>query len=184
MTQFARRFTKAVCISVSLLIVVACTGCAARSANMVPAQFDLMSTLDKTVAVTSAAGGVETSIWGTSQISNTEFNKALDTSLRNSGLFKAVLPQEDTSADYMLNVTIINYDKPMFGIDFDISMKTTWYLIDPQTHEPVWLDTFTTSYTAKFGEALVGAERLQKANEGSVRENIKEGFKRISQQKL
>ena len=59
-------------------------------------------------------------------------------------------------------------------------MKTKWELADAKTLVPVWSETFETTYRAKLSDAFIAAERLQKANEGSVRTNIKEGIKRLS----
>jgi hypothetical protein len=59
-------------------------------------------------------------------------------------------------------------------------MKTKWELTDSKKLAPIWSETFETTYRAKVSDALIAAERLQKANEGAVRTNIAEGIKRLS----
>ena len=59
-------------------------------------------------------------------------------------------------------------------------LKTKWELTNMKTFTPVWSEAFKTTYRAKFSDALVAAERLQKANEGAVRTNIREGIRRLS----
>lgn len=155
------------------------TGCAARSAMMVPASFEVAKKIPGSVRVEDAVGGRETNPLWTSQISSTAYTEALGNSIAKAGLFDSVLKQGN--ADYILNVTILGYDQPWVGLDFDIKMKTKWELTDAKKLTPVWTDTFETTYRAKVSEALVAAERLQKANEGAVRVNIAEGVKRLSQ---
>jgi len=154
------------------------TGCAANSTRMVPDSFEVVKKHSHTVTVNESVGGRETNPLWTSQISNSEFAKALSEALAKSGVFQSVI--KGKGADYILDVTILHYDQPILGIDIDIRMKTTWELTDAKTLKPVWTDTFETTYRAKLTDALIAAERLQKANEGSARTNIKEGIKRLS----
>ncbi|MFA7486365.1 MAG: hypothetical protein WCZ89_10095, partial [Phycisphaerae bacterium] len=99
-----------------------------------------------------------------------------------SCVFKQVIKGDN--ADYILDVTLLKYDQPVIGIDFDVKMKTKWELTDTKTFTTVWSDTFETTYRAKLGDAAFAVERLQKANEGSARTNIAEGIKRLSQLQL
>ncbi|MFZ0034048.1 MAG: LPS assembly lipoprotein LptE [Sedimentisphaerales bacterium] len=166
-------------ILLGVLLVSLASGCAARSAMMVPARFEVAKKIPGSVRVEEAVGGRETNPLWTSQISSTAFTEALTDSIARAGLFDSVLKQGN--ADYILNVTILRYDQPWIGLDLDIKMKTKWELTDAKKLTPVWSDTFETTYRAKVSDALVAAERLQKANEGAVRTNIAEGIKRLSQ---
>ena len=154
-------------------------GCAARAERMVPASFEVAKKIPGTVRVEDAVGGKETNPLWTSQISSSAYTEALINSIAKAGLFDSVMKQGN--ADYILNVTILGYDQPWIGLDFDIKMKTKWELTDAKKLTPVWSDTFETTFRAKVSDALVAAERLQKANEGAVRTNIAEGVKRLSQ---
>ena len=166
-------------ILLGVLLVSLVSGCAANSARMVPASFEVAKKIPGSVRVEETVGGRETNPLWTSQISSTAFTEALTNSIAKAGLFDSVLKQGNT--DYILNVTILSYDQPWVGLDFDIKMKTKWELTDAKKFTPVWSDTFETTYRAKVSDALVAAERLQKANEGAVRTNIAEGIKRLSQ---
>ncbi len=159
-------------------------GCAARSAMMILTSFEITNKIPTSVRVEDAVGGRETNPLWTSQISSTAYTDALANSLTRSGLFETVYRQGQGSPDYILNITILGYDQPVIGLDLDVKMKTKWELTDAKKLTPVWSDTFETTYRAKVGDALIAAERLQKANEGSARTNIAEGIKRLSQAKI
>jgi hypothetical protein len=114
-----------------------------------------------------------------SQISSVAFTEALADSIAKAKLFDSVIKTDN--ADYILDVTILYYDQPLVGLDLDIKMKTRWDLTDTKKLVPVWSDTFEITYKAKVSDALIPAERSQKAYEGAVRANIAEGIKRLSQ---
>jgi len=162
----------------SLSVFLLTSGCAANASRMVPTDFEVVNRHYHTVSINESIGGRETNPLWTSQVSNLAFTEALSNALAKSGVFQAVIKGGD--ADYLLDVTILDYDQPWIGIDIDIRMKTKWELADAKTLVPVWSDTFETTYRAKLSDALIAAERLQKANEGSVRTNIKEGIRRLS----
>jgi hypothetical protein len=149
---------------------------------MVPASFEVVNKHAKTVQITESVGGKETNPLWTSQISNSTFTEALANSIAKSEVFQSVV--KGGKADYILDVTILKYDQPLLGANFDIKMKTTWELTDSVTHKLIWSDTIETTYKGKFTDALIAAERLQKANEGAVRTNIAEGIKRLSKLQL
>lgn len=175
-------------VFVTLCLILVCaamvpsSGCAARSAMMVPASFEVVNKHAKTVQITESVGGRETHPLWTSQISNSAFTEALANAVAKSQVFQSVV--KGGKADYILDVTILKYDQPLLGADFDIKMKTRWELTDSVTHKLVWSDTIDTTYKARLTDALVSSERLQKANEGAVRTNIAEGIKRLSRLQL
>jgi len=156
-------------------------GCAARSKMMVPAGFEVGKRIPGSVKIDEVVGSHETNsfpLW-MSQISSTAFTEALVDSVAKSGLFDSVVKTDD--ADYILDVTILYYDQPLVGLDLDIKMKTRWELTDTKKLIPVWSDTFEIAYKARVSDALLPAERSQKAYEGAVRATIAEGIKRLSQ---
>jgi hypothetical protein len=163
-------------------VVLFAGGCAARSAMMVPASFEVSKKIPGSVRVEDAVGGRETNPLWTSQISSSAYTEALTNSIAKAELFDSVLKKGN--ADYILNVTLLGYDQPWIGLDFDVKMKAKWELTDAKKLTPVWSDTFETTYRAKVGDALIAAERLQKANEGAVRTNLAEGIKRLSEAKF
>jgi hypothetical protein len=149
------------------------TGCAVRPAKMIPASFDISGKHPYTVRVQGTVEGKKTS-----QISNSAFTQALTESILKSGVFKGVVKGE--GADYLLNVVILDYNQPWLGIDFNISVETSWKLFKSGDVNPIWSDTITTSYKATLWNAFFAAERLQRATEGALRTNIQEGIKRLS----
>lgn len=177
--QFKLDTRYVICTLLTSLVIMLVSGCAARASRMVPDKFELSKTMSGSVKVEESVGGRETNPLWTSQISSSAFTEALTESISKTGLFSTVIKEGD--ADYILNVTLLSYDQPWVGIDFDVKMNTKWELTNAKTLTPVWTDTFETTYRAKLGDALLASERLQKANEGSVRTNIAEGLKRLSQ---
>ena len=179
MTQrLSRKITASVLTLTCLSVLLITSGCAAQASRMVPTDFEVVKNHPFTISVSESVGGRKTNPLWTSQISNSAFTEALNNALAKSNVFQAVVKGEDT--DYLLDVTILAYDQPWIGVDIDIRMKAKWELTNTETFTPVWSDTFETTYRAKFSDALVAAERLQKANEGAVRTNIREGIKRLS----
>ena len=167
-------------VLLGLCMFLLTNGCAAkaRASKMVPTDFEVMNKHHSTVTLSESVGGMDTNPLWTSQISNSAFTEALSNALAKSGVFQGVI--KDGDADYILDVTILKYQQPLAGIHFDVSINTKWELTNTKTLVPVWSDTFETTYRAKLSEALFASERLQKANEGSVRTNIKEGIRRLS----
>jgi hypothetical protein len=159
-------------------------GCAARANRMIPSSYDLKNKHPCTVKV-EVVGGRETHPLWTSQISDSAFTEALSSAIVQSGVFVAVV--NDEKADYLLDVTILHYDQPVIGpkigMGFDVNMVTRWELSKAGEYKRVWMDTVSTTYKTKLGEAIL-TERLQKANEGVVRTNIQEAIRRLSQIQL
>jgi hypothetical protein len=159
-------------------------GCAARASRMIPSSYDLKNKYPYTVKV-EVVGGRETHPLWTSQISDSAFTEALSSAIVQSGVFAAAV--EDKKADYLLDVTILHYDQPVIGpkigMYFDVNIVTRWELSKAGEYKRVWMDTVSTAYKTKLGEAILEG-RLRKANEGVVRENIKEAIRRLSEIQL
>jgi hypothetical protein len=177
--RISGKVTFVVYLLTGLMVSLIASGCAARSAMMVPTSFEVAKKIPGTVKVDNVVGGRETNPLWTSQISSSSFTEALVNSVTKAGLFDSVI--NIGKADYILNVTILYYDQPLIGLDLDIKVKTKWELTDSKKPSPpIWSETFETTYRAKVSDAFIAAERLQKANEGAVRTNIAEGIKRLS----
>lgn len=135
----------------------------------------------RTVSIT-AQGGSETGVMDSSNISNSDFAKAIETSIVKNGLFTQVL--EGGSGDYLLNVAITSISKPMFGASFTVNMEAGWTLMEKSTGKIVMRESIRSSSTVTMGQALIGVERLRLAVEGAARENIRDGLAAISKLKL
>jgi len=158
-------------------------GCAsgAMSKNMVPKDLTVQNKHPYSVLV-KVDGGRETNAMWISRISSPEFQAAIVESLTMYGVFKTVLTEGNT--DYELDATILNLQQPWIGADMTVTIETAWKLTNLKDGISVMSENLSNSYTARFGEAFVGATRLQLANEGAARENIRDALKIISKKKL
>jgi len=137
---------------------------------------------DKTISVKMVYGGKESDpIFTGSKIDNTSFMGALLISLTNSNLFSKINPSE--SPDYYLSAMILSQDQPFAGLDMTVTLFVR-YIISGKDETQIWQKDILSQYTAAFGDAFVGATRLNKANEGAVRENIRLFLEELSKVKL
>ena len=174
-----KKIIMSVLVLAGLSVFLLTSGCVADASRMVPTDFEVVNKHHHTVSINESTGGRETNLWSTWPMTNSAFTEALSNALAKSGVFQAVI--NGGVADYFLDVAILDYEQPFIGGGFTVttSMQTKWELVDAKTLVPIWSDTFKTIYRHKF-ESLFGTEKLQKANEGSVRTNIKEGIRRLS----
>ena len=167
-----KKITMSILALCLFLLMNGCYNYDAEASRMVPGNFEVTNKHHSTIILNESVGGKEarSPLLYTSDISNSAFTEALNNALAKSGVFQGVI--KDGDADYILDVTILDYDQqPWGGFHFDISISVKWELTDTETLVPVWSDTFETSS---------GHKRRQKAMEGSARENIREGIRRLS----
>ena len=160
-------------LSVFIFIVMSSCSHAPRPAYMVPTMEGLtFKNSNKSLNVEMVLGGEETDelIKG-SRIDSSSFLSALVQALSESNMFTNLNVSDNP--DYSLSTLIISQSQPLFGISMRVSMMVRYTLIEGDNGSQVWKKDIVSSYTAGFGEALMGATRLKKANEGAVRENIK-----------
>ncbi|WP_171236968.1 hypothetical protein [Ruegeria sp. HKCCA6837] len=144
-------------------------GCAqpAQKTAMVPGSIAPTPSSAKyhsSVGKVTGYGGEETNPMWTSEISKEDFQAALETSLRQAGIYS-------TSGQYTLRADILSVEQPLVGFDLKVAMTVRYNIID--TNSRILFDrTIKSEYTADLSEAFVGVERLQKANEGAARANI------------
>lgn len=127
-------------------------------------------------------GGKETSKMWVSQISDQDFAQALQDSIMQSGLFRRAMG--NGVAAFELQAFIVGLNQPMFGASMTVSMEVNYSLARMNPKEVIWQKAVTSTYTAPFSEAFVGATRLRKANEGAARKNIEQAITEISQLRL
>ena len=185
-----RKLTNAIVISLLALlnagVILMATGCAAKPARMVPKakEYEVVNKHAYVVSVNESTGGIDPKPLWHSEISNAAFTEALSRAIVKSGVFQDVIQgggvDHRGGADYILDVTIIEYDRPSQGANITINMKTKWKLSDAKTHKPVWSNTFKTSHRTPWGKSIFDGERIELAHEAAVRTNIKEGIRRLS----
>lgn len=162
----------------SLAVVVAVSGCAS-SANqeaMLAQNVQVAHRHDRTVAVTTAGGAATTAI-DSSNISDADLKAAIEASITQSQVFKSVVQGKD--ADYELVVTIIQLDKPIFGMSFTVNMEATWVLVKQSDRSVALKKSIRSSHTATFDDSAIGVTRLRLAVEGAARKNIEQGLQEI-----
>lgn len=127
-------------------------------------------------------GGKETSKMWVSQISDQDFAQALQDSIVQSGLLRNATI--GSPAAYRLDAFIVQMNQPMFGASMTVSMEVNYSLARTNPKEMVWQKAITSTYTAPFSEAFIGATRLRKANEGAARKNIERALQEIAALRL
>ncbi len=155
--------------AVGMGFVIVLAGCAqpAQQTAMVPgaiAPVSGSSKYQRSVRDVIGFGGEETNPMWTSEISKEDFQAALEMSLRQAGIFSE-------TGRYTLRADILTVEQPLVGIDLKVVMTVRYNLID-RAGQIRFDKTIKSEYTAKFSEAFVAIERLQKANEGAARANI------------
>jgi len=164
-----------------LVIVIIYTGCAqkAETGKMIAQKTDFTyeENLKNNIDVGIVSGGRDTNPMGASQIDNYSFKEAILISLKNEGLYQE-------NSQYRLEVTIVNFNQPLFGLDMTVGMNVQYTLIDDKTGKIIWREFIAESFTAKVSDALAGIERLKLANEGAARKNIQGLLKKLSKYKV
>jgi hypothetical protein len=131
-------------------------------------------------------------LFSKASLSGSEFAEALDDSIRRSGLFAQVTKSR---AEYDLVVSVINLREGSGGAYVSIltspdaggsscTITVEWKLTKAGTNDPIYDEWVTTTSRASTGEALRGSRRTALALERAVRENLKEGIRRLSELKL
>ena len=162
-----------------LFQVASLTGRATQAQHtaMVPSNVQLVNHHANSVA-TAVLGGENTNSLLTSEISSKGYKQALDQSLRKSGLFSGMRQWSDS--DYQLTVRLAKAKQPLVGLGMTVRLSADWQMSRAADGQPVWQETINSEYTGRFTESVIGYERLRKANEGAVRENIRKGMERLS----
>jgi hypothetical protein len=165
-----------------LFFVALLSGCAspAEVKNMVVDQRLLVNAEANTpfknaLSIRRVNGGEDTNPLWTSEVSNSGFRGALRGSLEQSGLLAP------TSGDtkYDLHATLSKLDQPLFGLDFKVISSVNYRVVERGTRKTWFDEPVTAAYTATFGDAAIAIQRLRLANEGSIRENIKQFIARL-----
>lgn len=131
----------------------------------------------ETVSV-AVTGGKETSSVHASQVSSKDFAEALRDSIEKSGLFSKALDSEGGA--YKLSAYIGELAQPVLGFDMTVTMEVSYKLTDTRSQKAIWSKAIRTTHTATTSDAIIGATRLQMANEGAARKNIEEAITQLS----
>lgn len=161
--------------AVFLVFVLLTSACAqaARPERMVAQSFEVREPVDPSlkngVLISGVTGGRETNPMWKSDVSGQDFRSALEQSLMRNGLLAA----DPASERYSLWANLVDVQQPMLGFDFTVT-TTVQYKVTTKETQAVYLEEIVaTPFTATMSDAFYGVERLQLANEGSIRANIK-----------
>lgn len=173
-TRISRTLSLASTFAVALTLV----GCAA------PARVDQMQTsssmetrtaaanspLKDAITVKDVTGGKETNPMWVSNVSSSDFARALEASLKDAGL----LSGNNQASKYMLVAHLQKLDQPLFGASLTVTATVQYSLVERSTNKEVFARTVSMPYTAAWNDAFLGSERLKLANEGAIRVNIQQ----------
>jgi hypothetical protein len=124
-------------------------------------------------------GGAETSAMAGSNLSDDDLKGALEKSIVDTKLFRAVVQGKD--GDYELAVAVTQMSRPVFGLSFTVELETAWSLTKMADKKVLMRKVVKSSQTASVGDAFVGVTRLRIAVEGAVRKNIEQGLQAIAE---
>ena len=111
----------------------------------------------------------------TSQVSAEDFQKALEVSLQEAGYLS-----KDNSA-YSLTVNFEGLKQPFVGFNMTVTSSVNYDLKDLKKEKSILNENINAKFTATVSDAFVGVKRLRMANEGSIKENIKQLIDKLSQ---
>jgi len=139
------------------------------TSSATPEQRISQTVLKNNLSIKDVTGGKETNPMVVSNVSSSDFERALEISLQASGLFSP--PQ---TGKYQLIAHIEKIDQPFIGLDFTVTATVRYTVYENATGNEIFSKSLAIPYTAKLGDSLLGVERLRLANEGAIRSNISE----------
>ncbi len=128
------------------------------------------SALRQSVGVKEVTGGKETNPMWISNVGSSEFEQALEASLKDVGLLAPIKP----AAKYHLIANLEKLEQPMIGFSMTVTSSVRYMLVDVASKKTVYEKSVVVPYTASVSDAFVGTERLRLANEGSIKANIQQ----------
>lgn len=171
-------------MSISLAAVIYLSGCAspAEYKNMVyvaPQSSKAMpaSKLHQAISLSTVQGGKDTNPLWISKVSNDDFQKALELSLQEAGYLSK------GNSVYALTANLKSLKIPLFklGLNRTVTSSVNYSLGKVKTDGNILNEDVNAEFTATVSDAFLGNERLRMANEGSIKENIKQLIDRLSQ---
>ena len=131
--------------------------------------------LEESFAVGGVTGGHETNPLWTPEVSDAELREALERSLERNRML-AAMPD---SARYLVTARVLQFGRPLVGFSMRVSPRIAYRVVEQGTEQAIFDEVVSTSYTVDFAESPLGAERLRLANEGAIRESIREFLNRF-----
>lgn len=127
------------------------------------------------MVITRVDGGETTNPLWTSEVDGAAFQGVLCASLEQNDFLTKTLP----SSRFDLFATLGSLNQPLFGLDMTVISTVLYRVVERRIQFDWFNDSVITSYTATFSDSPLAIQRLRLANEGSIRENIKEFIRRL-----
>jgi hypothetical protein len=125
--------------------------------------------LQRAIKLRNVAGGSETNALWMSKVSDADFRFALENSLKSAGLLST-----GEAPRYQLDATLLSLEQPLVGFSLTVTCSVRYDLSDAASAKRVFGKTITTPFTATTSDAFLGVERMRIANEGAVRQNLRQ----------
>ena len=164
-----------------LLATLLSAGCATADAPPVAAESALPAASRYPYSVCVATRGGTGSVANGRGLSDPEFRAAIENSIKDSKVFREVMPRD---GQYQLNAEVVLIRKPVFGSHFTVTLETGWTLVRSNDKRVVWRQSIRSQHTTTMADAFVGAQRLQLAVEGAARKNIEQALREIGQARV
>lgn len=129
------------------------------------------------VSVAGVQGGTQTNPAWISEVSNEDFQRALEVSLRAFNY----LVLDGAASKYKVTASIVDVQKPMMGLDMSVTMKVRYSVMTEQG-AAVFDDTIAATGTSAMTEAFAGADRVRIAIEKSAKANIETFLGRLAKE--
>lgn len=152
----------------AMLAAAILSGCAsaARPVAMISGTTPGMADISDDFVVVSVTGGEETSPLWVSKISSEDFKQALISSLQRAAAY-------DPSSGLKISADLVELKQPLIGFSMTVTPTVDYTIVDA-AGTTVFKERVVSPYTAKVSDAFIAAERLKLANEGAIRENIRQ----------
>jgi hypothetical protein len=165
----------------ALLMLGGCaSGATVQGMTVTPTQLPgevIPTEFQETIGIGVVTGGEDTNPLWTSEVGNEEFKQALRNSLEVQDLYSGA-----DDSRYLLDAHLLNLDQPLIGFDATVTSSVKYRITERAAKRTVLEELVVSAYTAKMSDSWYGVERLKLANEGSIRDNIAEFIRRLSEQ--
>jgi hypothetical protein len=128
------------------------------------------------IAIVQVDKGKEINSLLSVKVVNASFQKALSASLQQNGLL--AVPQSLSNFDLFAN--LISLNRPLFGGNFKVTSNIKYRVVERETKITWYEELISASYTTAYSSTGLPVGGMRLANEGAIRENIKEFIIRLS----
>jgi len=161
------------------IILIGLGGCASfDKKEMVIQNYESVNSHPYSIAVNIGSGDEDSEV-GLIPIPRQDLLYAIEESISKGLVFEKVVSGEE--GDYVLNVTVLSLEQPGAGMGFNFTVKLeAGWTLTKNGGNIVWQKIIKSKHTATMSDAFGGAARFRMANDGAIRENIRQGMIKLS----